>query len=122
MAAFTFQTGNAAGLRRLPLYVLGAVATFLVPRSARLWVFGSGIGPGEGALPLLRQARAELPDDVRLVWLATTSAELAQARALGLDAESKLSRRGFWLTLRARVLVVTHGLGDVNRYASRGGF
>ncbi|MEP6842778.1 MAG: CDP-glycerol glycerophosphotransferase family protein, partial [Pseudolysinimonas sp.] len=30
--------------------------------------------------------------------------------------------RGFRLTLRARVLVVTHGFGDVNRYATRGGF
>ena len=122
MAKFTFQTGNAAGLRRLPLYLLGALATFLVPRTSRLWVFGSGIGPGEGALPLLRLARADLPSDVRLVWLATTSEELYQARELGLVAERKLGRRGFWLTLRARVLVVTHGLGDVNRYATRGGF
>jgi CDP-glycerol glycerophosphotransferase len=120
--AFTFQTGNAAGLRRLPLYLLGAVATFLVPRTARLWAFGSGIGPGEGALALLRLARAELPRDVRLVWLATTPEELGRARDLGLDAELKHGRRGLWLTLRARVLVVTHGLGDVNRYATRGGF
>ncbi|MCU1406373.1 MAG: glycosyl/glycerophosphate transferase, partial [Glaciihabitans sp.] len=32
------------------------------------------------------------------------------------------SWRGFWLTLRAQVLVVTHGLGDVNRFGTRGGF
>ncbi|HEU5267014.1 MAG TPA: CDP-glycerol glycerophosphotransferase family protein, partial [Jatrophihabitans sp.] len=122
MGTFTFQAGNAAGLRRLPLYFLGAIATLVVPRTPRVWVFGSGIGPGEGALPLLRVARAELPAAARLVWLATTEDELARARALGLDAERKLSWRGFWLTLRAQVLVVTHGLGDVNRYAVRGGF
>src|SRR3954447_18702833 len=119
---FTFATGNVALLRRIPLYFLGALATLVVPRTDRVWVFGSGIGPGEGALPLLRLTRERLHDDVRLVWLATTDTELERARALGLDAVAKLSARGFWLTLRARVQVVAHGQGDVNRYAARGGF
>ncbi len=56
------------------------------------------------------------------MWLATTDRELAAARAAGFDAVAKLSRAGLWLTLRARVLVVTHGAGDVNRYGTRGGF
>src|SRR3954447_7782423 len=119
---FTFATGNVALLRRIPLYFLGALATLVVPRTDRIWVFGSGIGPGEGALPLLRLAGERLGGDVRLVWLATTEAELDRARSLGLDAVAKLSARGFWLTLRARVQVVTHGQGDVNRYGARGGF
>ena len=119
---FTFATGNVALLKRIPLYLLGALATLVVPRTDRIWVFGSGTGPGEGALPLLRLTRERLRDDVRLVWLATTDAELERARALGLDTVRKLSARGFWLTLRARVQVVTHGQGDVNRYAARGGF
>ncbi|HVU92379.1 MAG TPA: CDP-glycerol glycerophosphotransferase family protein, partial [Jatrophihabitans sp.] len=119
---FTFATGNVALLKRIPLYLLGALATLVVPRTDRLWVFGSGIGPGEGALPLLRLTRERMGDDVRLVWLTTTEDELARARELGLDTVRKLSARGFWLTLRARVHVVTHGQGDVNRYAARGGF
>jgi CDP-glycerol glycerophosphotransferase len=122
MARFTFSAGNARKLLRLPLYALGALTTVVVPRSARLWVFGCGIGVGEGALPLYRAARERLGSDTRLVWLATTDAELAEARALGLDAERKSGWRGFRLTLRARVIVVTHGFGDVNRYATRGGF
>ena len=122
MAKFTFVAGNAQVLRRVPLYLLGAVATLVVPRTDRIWVFGSGIGPGEGALPLLRLTRERLGTDIRLVWLATTDAELARARDLGLDAVRKLSLRGLWLTMRARVLVVTHGQGDVNRYGARGGF
>jgi len=122
MASFTFGAGNARKVLRLPLYALGALATLLVPRTPRLWVFGSGIGVGEGALPLYRAARAALPDSVRLVWLAGSSAELTAAIAAGLDAERRSGWRGFRLTLRARVLVVTHGFGDVNRYATRGGF
>jgi CDP-glycerol glycerophosphotransferase (TagB/SpsB family) len=122
MASFTFAAGNATKLIRLPLYALGAALSFVVPRNPRLWVFGSGTGPGEGALPLYRVARAHLPDDVRLVWLASTDAELAAARALGFDAEPKKGWGGFLLTLRARVAVVTHGFGDVNRYGTRGAF
>ena len=122
MATFTFRTGNAQALRRLPFYLLGAIATLLVPRTDRLWAFGCGIGPGEGALPLYRLARERLAPDVRTVWLATTPEELARAESLGLDAVLKLSARGLWLTLRARVCVVTHGLGDVNRYGVRGAF
>jgi len=122
MASFTFGAGNARKVLRLPLYALGALATLLVPRTPRLWAFGSGIGVGEGALPLYRAARSALPDSVRLVWLAGSSAELTAAIAAGLDAELRSGWRGFRLTLRARVLVVTHGFGDVNRYATRGGF
>ena len=83
---------------------------------------GAASGLGEGALPLYRRARERLGPDVRLVWLATTDAELRRARELGLDAVAKHQRAGLWLTLRARVLVVTHGAGDVNRYGTRGGF
>jgi CDP-glycerol glycerophosphotransferase len=122
MARFTFGAGNARKLARLPLYALGAAASLVVPRSSRLWVFGSGIGVGEGALPLYRAARERLGPAVRLVWLASTDAELADARAAGLDAERKHGWRGFRLTLRAAVIVVTHGFGDVNRFATRGGF
>jgi len=122
MARFTFGSGNARKLLRLPLYALGALATLVVPRRRDLWVFGSGIGLGEGALPLYRAARRRLDDGTRLVWLATTPAELAEARAEGLDAQLKTGPRGFRLTLRAQVVVVTHGFGDVNRFATRGAF
>lgn len=129
MATFTFGAGNARGLLRLPLYGLGALASFVVPRTPRLWVFGSGVGLGEGAVPLY-QRTVEMPAtdgpgrDLprRVVWLASTEAELAEARALGFDAELKSGWRGFRLTLRARVLVVTHGFGDVNRFGTRGGY
>ena len=122
MASFTFGAGNARKVLRLPLYALGALATLVTPRTSRLWVFGSGIGVGEGALALYRTARERLDPSVRLVWLATTAAELDEARRLGLDARLKSGWGGFRLTARARVLVVTHGFGDVNRYATRGGF
>ncbi|MGH3458530.1 CDP-glycerol glycerophosphotransferase family protein, partial [Aeromicrobium sp.] len=122
MASFTFGAGNARKLLGLPLYACSAVISLLVPRSDRLWVFGSGIGLGEGALPLFRLAQRRVGDSTRLVWLAGSAAELDEARALGFESIRKNGLRGFWTTLRARVIVVTHGFGDANRYGVRGGF
>jgi CDP-glycerol glycerophosphotransferase len=122
MASFTFGAGNARKLLGLPLYACSALVSLVVPRSDRLWVFGSGIGLGEGALPLFRLASERLGQSTRLVWLARSAAELEEARALGFDSIRKDGWRGFWTTLRARVIVVTHGFGDANRYGVRGGF
>ncbi|MGV8884646.1 MAG: CDP-glycerol glycerophosphotransferase family protein [Microbacteriaceae bacterium] len=116
-----FARANTRKLVALPLYALGVAASVIVPRNGNLWAFGCGSGLGEGALPLLRIAAAAAPERQH-VWLARTAAERDNARALGLHSVLKLSPRGFWTTLRARVLVVTHGLGDANRYATRGAF
>jgi CDP-glycerol glycerophosphotransferase len=118
---FTFATGNARKMAALPLYCLGAFANLFVPRSSRLWVFGSGIGVGEGALALLRHVRSVDPS-IRAVWMARNDRDLADARTLGIRAVRRDSWRGFRLTLRAGVIVVTHGFGDANRYGTFGGF
>ncbi|MCU1597194.1 MAG: hypothetical protein JWQ47_933 [Glaciihabitans sp.] len=121
MRRFTFARGNARKVLVIPLYALGALASFLVRREPQLWVFGSGSGIGEGALALWRYVRATDPS-LRLVWLTRNSRDVADAQALGIKAVAKSSWRGFRLTLRARVIVVTHGFGDANRYGIRGGF
>ncbi|WP_426184040.1 CDP-glycerol glycerophosphotransferase family protein [Microbacterium sp. TWP3-1-2b2] len=118
MASFSFGSGNAAKLMRIPLYAVGGIGTLLLPRGRR-WVFGCGAGVGDGALALWRVATAEGHD---AVWLTSSARERADAAALGIPTISKSSLRGWWATARAEVLVVTHGLGDVNRYAVSGGF
>jgi CDP-glycerol glycerophosphotransferase len=119
--AITFAAGNAKKLLALPGYALGAVASLLVPRRRDLWVFGSGPGIGEGALALYRVAERERPGR-RLLWLARDESDLATAARLSIPAVLKSSRQGLWATLRARVIVVTHGFGDANRYGITGGF
>jgi CDP-glycerol glycerophosphotransferase (TagB/SpsB family) len=121
MSAFEFGAGNARKIVGLPLYALGALITFFTPRATQQWVFGSGIGMGEGALPLYLTARRHLPH-YRLVWMARSKAELEEARTAGFDTVRKDSLRGFWATARAKVVIVTHGFGDVNRYGVRGAF
>lgn len=121
MGRFTFARGNATKLASLPLYALGALACLAVPRVPGRWVFGCGIGLGEGALALFLHARAADPH-LRLTWLARDAAEAAAAAALGIRAVPRSGPRGLWATLRAQVVVVTHGFGDANRFGVRGAF
>ncbi|HEY0261131.1 MAG TPA: CDP-glycerol glycerophosphotransferase family protein [Lacisediminihabitans sp.] len=121
MPSFNFARGNAKKLLSLPLYAMGSFASLMVPRSDRQWVFGSGGGVGEGSLAVLSVARGGDPS-LRITWMARNPDDLERARALGLRAVLATSARGFWATLRARVAVVTHGFGDVNRYGTRGAF
>ncbi|WP_405375612.1 MULTISPECIES: CDP-glycerol glycerophosphotransferase family protein [unclassified Microbacterium] len=119
MGSFSFGSGNGAQLLRLPLHLGGAIVTRVVPRSANLWVFGCAIGIGEGALALWQQADAA---GERSVWLVANDREAADASARGIRWARKRSLRGFWSTVRAGVVVVTHGAGDVNRYGTAGSF
>ena len=119
MASFSFGAGNAAKLARLPLYAAGRLATLFVPRTRDLWVFGCAVGIADGALSLWDVAAAH---GERAVWLVANAGEGADASARGIRNVRKHSLQGFWLTARARVVVVTHGFGDVNRYATHGAF
>lgn len=119
MASFSFGAGNARKLAALPLYAVGRMITLLVPRSHDEWVFGCGAGIGDGALALWEVAAA---DGRKAVWLIGSRREATDAAARGIRTVRKSSLRGLWRTARARVIVVTHGFGDVNRYAVSGAF
>jgi CDP-glycerol glycerophosphotransferase (TagB/SpsB family) len=118
---FTFTSGNVGKILASPLYLFGAIASVFVRRNPSLWVFGSGSGVGEGALELLAHTRKADPHRT-LVWLARNQADVAAANALGIAASRKSSPRGFGLTLRAGLVAITHGFGDVNRFGTRGAF
>ena len=119
MGSFSFGSGNAAQLLRIPLHLVGRAVTFVVPRRSDRWVFGCAVGIADGALALWEHAQAE---GATGVWLVTRPAHAAEASARGIPSVPASSLRGFWLTARAGIVVVTHGLGDVNRYATPGAF
>jgi CDP-glycerol glycerophosphotransferase (TagB/SpsB family) len=119
--SFTFARGNALKLLVAPLYAVGAVASLVVRRREKAWVFGSGSGLGEGSLALYRHLAATEPT-LELLWLARDRHEAEDARSRGMRAARRSSWSGFAATLRARVVVVTHGFGDVNRFGTRGAF
>ncbi|GAA1992274.1 CDP-glycerol glycerophosphotransferase family protein [Microbacterium pumilum] len=119
MASFSFGAGNARKLAAIPLYAAGRLVTLVVPRSRDDWVFGCGAGIGDGALALWEVVAAE---GHRARWLVDSDRERTDAAARGIPTVSKWSLRGLWHTARARVVVVTHGFGDVNRYVISGAF
>jgi CDP-glycerol glycerophosphotransferase len=117
VASFSFGAGNARKLLSIPLYALGRLATAFIPRSRDEWVFGCAVGIADGALALWEVAARH---GERAVWLTGGAADDADADARGIPHVRARSPRGFWRTARARVVVVTHGFGDVNRYAVTG--
>lgn len=120
-APFRFASGNAKKLLGLPLYGAGRLASWIVPRRATQWAFGSGTGIGEGVLPVYREVSERFPR-ARLAWLVSTSDQRAEAEQAGIPWIWRDSWRGFWFTLRASTVVVSHGFGDVNRYGVFGAF
>ncbi|WP_426320158.1 CDP-glycerol glycerophosphotransferase family protein [Microbacterium sp. E-13] len=119
MASFSFGAGNARKLATIPLYAAGRILTLVVPRTRDEWVFGCAVGIADGALALWDVAAA---DGRRPVWLVGSEREATDAAARGIPTVPRRSLRGLWRTARARVVVVTHGFGDVNRYAVSGAF
>ncbi|MEO7121938.1 MAG: CDP-glycerol glycerophosphotransferase family protein, partial [Lacisediminihabitans sp.] len=121
MALFTFARGNARKLLAIPLYALGGIASVVVRRRVGSWVFACGSGLGEGALALALHAKEQDPS-LSIIWLARDADELRRATAMGLPSVLRSSWQGFVHTLRAQLVAVTHGLGDANRFGTRGAF
>lgn len=120
-SSFTFAKGNARKLVSVPLYGLGKLASLVVPRKANAWVFGSGSAGGEGALALLHEVRRCQPS-IQAVWVVSSPAQREMARTNHIRWVDRSSLRGFWCTLRASTIVLTHGFGDVNRFGIFGAF
>lgn len=117
---FGFARGNLEKLLAIPKYVGALVLSWFIPRVASRWVFGSGVGVGEGALALARELRGSEPH-AEITWLVANEAEARQAETEGFRPLPRRGRHGFWATLRAGRIVVTHGLGDANRFGVFGG-
>lgn len=119
-AGFSFASGNLRKLLDAPRYLLGALRARSAVRDPSVWVIGSAFGVADGALAFARAAR-ELSEPPTLVWLARSPAEADDARAAGFDEVlDRDSREGLEATLRAGLVAITHGFGDVNRYGVTG--
>ena len=122
----SYALGKARGLARLlanrllavPFYV----ATAIVPRSPRLWAFGSWQGKRFADNPkhFFLHCHARESSDVRAVWLSADRGVVRKLRALGLPAHHRSSPRGIWCALRAGVYLLDVRVADVHHLASRG--
>jgi len=99
-----------------------AVVSLLVPRSRRIWAFGSWYGQRFADNPkyfFLHCASRE-SHAVHAVWLSMSSTVVRRIRALGYPAYHRLSPSGLWYALRAGVYIFDCRVMDVSSVASSG--
>ncbi|MDS0283045.1 CDP-glycerol glycerophosphotransferase family protein [Haloarcula onubensis] len=90
-------------------------------RDSTRWVFGTRGGEGfvDNAKYLFLHVANERPE-IRAVWLSKDKATVATLRARGYEAFLPTSPTGMYNSLRAGVVVVSHGVADVNLACSGG--
>lgn len=106
---------------KLPFFGVLFVLSLFWPRDDTIWVFGSR--GGEGFLDnskYLYLHVLETHPDVRPVWLAKDEELVEELRARGHEAYHAHSLLGTYLNLRARLVFVSHGVADVNRWCCGG--
>jgi CDP-glycerol glycerophosphotransferase (TagB/SpsB family) len=98
------------------------VVSLVVPRSKRIWAFGSWYGGRFADNPkyfFLHCASRER-ESVHAVWLSMSSTVVRRIRALGFPAYHRLSPSGLWYALRAGVYIFDCRVMDVSSVASSG--
>jgi len=100
--------------------VVGRLSTFW-SRDQRLWVFGAHAGRDfvDNAKYLYLWTAANRPS-IRPVWLSRNDTVVETLQKQGYEAYHATSLRGRYLTLRAGVVAVTHGLRDVHMGSTAG--
>jgi CDP-glycerol glycerophosphotransferase (TagB/SpsB family) len=98
------------------------LVSLVVPRSRRIWAFGSWYGGRFADNPkyfFLHCASRER-QDVEAVWLSMSSTVVRRIRVLGFRAYHRLSPSGLWYALRAGVYIFDCRVMDVSSVASSG--
>ncbi len=101
-------------------YLLGNILyffSFLIPKSKKIWVFGSWGGQQFADNPKYFYNYVNIEKDIKPIWLSKNKNLISKLNAKGLLAFHTYSFLGIWYSSRASVGVVSHGLVDLNRYA-----
>jgi CDP-glycerol glycerophosphotransferase (TagB/SpsB family) len=96
------------------------LVSLVVPRSRRIWAFGSWYGQRFADNPKYFFLHCASRDEVHAVWLSMSSAVVRRIRALGYPAYHRLSPSGLWYALRAGVYIFDCRVMDVSSVASSG--
>lgn len=116
-------------LGKLPLRIterglaaLFFLVSFIIPRSKRIWAFGSwyGLRFADNPKHLFLYCSALSDGPVLPVWISHSSAVIRRVRELGLRAHHWLSPIGLWYTLRAGVYLIDCRVMDISSIASSG--
>ena len=119
MKKFTFLKNNFIKVAMSPLVIIGYFISIKFPRNKKLWVYGRKMGYGDGSKAVF-DGMKKYPE-ILSVWLTQSKLEAVELRERGINSFYKNSFKGFWYTLRADVVIICFGFGDVNRFTAWGG-
>ena len=97
-----------------PLFILG----YIIPKSNKIWIFGSWLGNSYSDNPkYLFEYIGNNHPEITPIWI-TRNTEIRKE----LNNNNKIcylinSFQGFYYTARSSVIIVSHGLIDVNKYS-----
>ncbi len=106
---------------QIPLHLLYGFSGFF-PRNSQLWLFGCWEGKRfRGNSKLLYSHVKKNYPAIQAVWIVKNATLYEKLKNEQNEVYLAYSLKGFLLTLRAKYLIVTHGIIDMNEFVSRGG-
>lgn len=104
------------------LAALFFLISLVIPRSRRIWAFGSwyGLRFADNPKHLFLHCGTITDGSVQPVWISHSSTVIRRVRQLGMRAHHWLSPIGLWYSLRAGVYLIDCRVMDISSIASSG--
>lgn len=108
-------------MKKLIEYLIGDILyliSFLIPKSKKIWVFGSWGGKAFADNPKYLFTYIQSQDGpIKTIWVSRSKVVVATLRANGYRSFLVNSIPGIWYSCRAKIGVTSHGMIDLNRFA-----
>lgn len=85
--------------------------SFLTTRNKKKWCFGGT--DNAKYMFLMTDFKSK---GIRAIWFSNNKSEIKKYNRLGYEAYTKFSLKGLFHLMTSKVYVITHGIGDVNRW------
>ncbi|WP_151702642.1 CDP-glycerol glycerophosphotransferase family protein [Nitrincola alkalilacustris] len=102
-------------------YHAALIATWLIPRSRKIWVVGGskGLRFADNARHFALQAKRTWPNQ-KIVWISPSTEVRAQAICAGIPSHHPISLLGIWYCLRASWHIFDTSIKDISEFTGIG--
>jgi len=94
----------------------------IVPKSRNIWILGSNTGEmfTDNSKYLFLYLQNYLKNEIKSIWISNNKILLKELTEHNFTSFYKWSLRGIYYTMRAKIVILTHGEADVNMYLASG--
>lgn len=111
-------------IKDILVYLIGNLlyfVSYLIPKSKKIWVFGSNAGYSFSGNPKYLFNYISINNtDIKVVWLTRNKKIKDKLISLGKLVYHPYSIKGIWNSCRAAIGVHSHGMNDINPYTVHG--